>query len=70
MPGTIIPSSFRPVWWLRSAHGQTIYPNVVRRVRPLEGVVWETFTLSDGDFLELAWSTRSAYPPSQARPAG
>ena len=62
MPGTIIPSTFRPAWWLRSAHGQTIYPNVVRRVRPLEGVVWETFTLSDGDFLELAWTGPEAGP--------
>lgn len=55
MPGRVVSSSFRPVWWLRSAHGQTVFPNIVRRVPPVP-LLWERFTLSDGDFVELAWA--------------
>lgn len=55
MPGRILPSAFRPAWWLRSAHGQTVFPNIVRRVPPVP-LIWESFSLSDGDFVELAWS--------------
>lgn len=54
MPGRVLTSAFRPAWWLRSAHAQTVYPNLVRRVAPLP-LVWEAFTLSDGDFVELGW---------------
>ncbi|MET0068125.1 MAG: hydrolase [Candidatus Thiodiazotropha sp.] len=52
--GRIVSSGFRPAWWLRSAHLQTIWPSLLRPRRPLE-VGWERLELSDGDFIDLAW---------------
>ena len=56
----VVPdSSFRPPWWLRNAHAQTIWPSLARRVR---GVRWERerLELADGDFLDLDWSPTGA----------
>ena len=55
MTGRIIESTFQPPWWLRGPHAQTLFPNTLRRVS-LPVVEWEVFELSDGDFLELAWT--------------
>lgn len=51
----IIRSEFKPAWWLRAAHGQTIYPSLMRRIKPLIDKT-ERLELSDGDFLDLSWS--------------
>ncbi|MCB1786630.1 MAG: hydrolase [Chromatiaceae bacterium] len=51
----LIHSRFRPAWWLRSAHAQTLWPALLRR-RPRLQVTWERLELDDGDFLDLAWS--------------
>jgi predicted alpha/beta-fold hydrolase len=51
---TIRESQFRPPWWLKSPHLQTIWPTLMRRPRPFEGD-WERIELKDGDFIELAW---------------
>ena len=51
----IIESAFRPAWWLRGDHAQTLWPALVRR-RPKLSIHWEQLELDDGDFLELAWS--------------
>ncbi len=48
-------SMFRPAWWLRHRHLQTIFPNFpLRRFPPLE-LVRETVELPDGDFLHVDW---------------
>ena len=52
--GHIEPSDFRPAWWLKSAHLQTIWPSLFRPRRPLK-VTWERMELADGDFIDLAW---------------
>ncbi len=52
--GRIVSSGFRPAWWLRSAHLQTIWPSLLRPRRPLT-VSWERLELADGDFIDLAW---------------
>lgn len=43
---------FRPAWWLRNAHVQTVYARYGRRVArpPLRVERWDT---SDGDFLDV-----------------
>ncbi len=48
------PPPFRPPWWCRSPHVQTLWPTLVRRVPPLD---WtrERLELDDGDFLDLDW---------------
>ncbi|MGB5561703.1 MAG: hydrolase [Sedimenticolaceae bacterium] len=51
----IIESAFRPAWWLRGDHAQTLWPAFFRRRRKLP-IRWEQLELDDGDFLELAWS--------------
>jgi predicted alpha/beta-fold hydrolase len=51
----IVRSRFRPAWWLRSPHAQTIWPALFRR-RPAIAIDWERLELADGDFLDLAWS--------------
>jgi len=47
-------SSFRPAWWLRQPHAQTLWP-VIRR-RPRLDITRERVELADGDFIDLAWS--------------
>ena len=51
----IIESHFKPAWWMRNAHMQTILPRFLRRkLKP--PTIDETFELPDGDFVELSWS--------------
>lgn len=52
-------STFRPAWWLRNAHAQTIWPALLRRVPRPE---WERqrIELPDGDFLDADWSVVGA----------
>ncbi len=51
----LLESGFRPAWWLRGRHAQTLWPVWFRRRRALR-LRWEKLELGDGDFLELAWS--------------
>lgn len=51
----IIESKFRPAWWLRGAHAQTLWPSFFRQ-RHLPPLTWERVELDDGDFIDLAWS--------------
>ena len=51
----LLESAFRPAWWLRGSHAQTVWPALFRHRRQL-AVRWRKLELDDGDFLELAWS--------------
>lgn len=53
---------FRPPWWARSPHVQTITPTVFPGPRP--ELRHETFDLPDGDFVQLSW----ACEPRPGRP--
>jgi hypothetical protein len=46
--------AFRPAWWLRSPHLQTIWPTLFRRA-PALALRRERVELPDGDFLDLDW---------------
>lgn len=51
----IITSEFKPAWWLPSAHVQTLFPTLTRRIQaPVDAT--ERIELPDGDFIDLAWA--------------
>ena len=51
----VIQSTFKPAWWLRGPHAQTIWSSFVRR-KPRMSIAWQRVELSDGDFIDLAWA--------------
>jgi len=59
-PSGIFTSPFRPAWWLRNAHAQTLFSTFFRRppriLREREAV-----PLSDGDFVDLDWHKPSGW---------
>lgn len=48
-------SKFQPQWWIRNAHLQTMLPTFQRRNQSIDSVA-ERLELTDGDFLDLAWT--------------
>lgn len=52
---------FRPRWWLRNPHVQTIYASKLAK-RPEIDTQHERLELSDGDFLDLHWSKKTSGP--------
>ena len=57
------PCGFRPAWWLRNRHAQTVWRRLVGRDRvpPYRRERWET---PDGDFVDLDWMD-SAVPDGE-----
>lgn len=49
-------SSFKPAWWLRNPHLQTLWPAICRRTVKDIVLRRERFELADGDFLDLEWT--------------
>lgn len=45
---------FKPAWWLRNPHLQTLWPTLFRRKQKI-GIHPERLELDDGDFLDLSW---------------
>ncbi|TVQ93768.1 MAG: hydrolase [Chromatiaceae bacterium] len=57
--GRIVPSRFRPAWWLPGAHLQTLWPSLVRpQARSRPPVQQRRIELADGDFIELSSGPR------------
>jgi predicted alpha/beta-fold hydrolase len=52
--GAIVESGFRPAWWLRNPHLQTLWP-VLFRWRPRPRLVRERVEMPDGDFVDIDW---------------
>lgn len=53
--GIIRTADFRPPWWLRNRHVQTILPNLIRK-RPADlALTRERIELPDGDFVDVDW---------------
>ncbi len=46
---------FKPAWWLRNPHLQTVYARYLGRRRSIK-TRKEIFDLADGDFLDLRWA--------------
>jgi predicted alpha/beta-fold hydrolase len=49
----VAPSPFRPAWWLRNSHLQTIYPALFRKVSSPSDYRREHITTPDQDFIDV-----------------
>ncbi|MCG7873300.1 MAG: hydrolase [Candidatus Thiodiazotropha weberae] len=58
---SVTHSSFKPAWWLKSPHLQTIWPSLFRSRVKLDFHV-ERIDLRDGDFIDLSWHQGSSGP--------
>jgi len=52
-------STFKPAWWLRSPHLQTLWPVFFKKRHRLD-LIDEQLELDDGDFLDLCWSKKKS----------
>ncbi len=50
----LITSEFKPAFWLRNPHAQTLFASKLRGLPPL-AVEPERLELEDGDFIDLSW---------------
>lgn len=57
----ILLSKFRPAWWLRNPHAQTLWAAKVQRT-PTIATRSERLTTPDNDFIDLAWSNDNSGP--------
>lgn len=57
----IVDSRFKPAWWLRNRHLQTIFPNTFRPL-PRMNFRRERIELPDGDFVDADWTMRDSGP--------
>lgn len=48
-------ADFKPAWWLRSPHLQTLWPVFFKKRHKLD-LLTEQVELDDGDFIDLCWS--------------
>lgn len=55
-------SDFKPAWWLRNSHLQTLWPAIIRRRNKIV-LERERFELPDGDFIDLDWMNKNAEGP-------
>lgn len=62
----IIASNFKPAWWLRSRHAQTIYPSLPWSGAPKIRVRSEELELPDGDVTVVDWMQDGPGPDSGA----
>ncbi len=52
---------FKPAWWCRGPHMQTLWPYLFRRIPYIE-LKRERIELPDGDFLDLDWTVNNDGP--------
>lgn len=51
----IVPSSFKPAWWLKNKHLQTIWPSLFRSTFLHPKPERFRLELADGDFIDVDW---------------
>lgn len=56
----VVRSRFRPAWWCRNPHLQTLWPLTDKPPHP--DLTRERLELADGDFLDLDWTTNGEGP--------
>ncbi len=54
-------STFKPAWWLRNPHLQTLWPALFRRARR-PATLRERLSTPDGDFVDLDWCGEATKP--------
>ncbi|MCG8055203.1 MAG: hydrolase [Candidatus Thiodiazotropha endolucinida] len=58
---SVTHTPFKPAWWLKSPHLQTIWPSLFRSRVKLDFRL-ERIDLRDGDFIDLSWHQGSSGP--------
>src|SRR6266566_8079309 len=58
----VAPRAFKPAWWCRNPHLQTLWPFLLRR-RPVVPTRRERIELPDGDFVDLDWAVHDGRGP-------
>ncbi|MCG7972959.1 MAG: hydrolase [Candidatus Thiodiazotropha taylori] len=58
---SVTHAPFKPAWWLKSPHLQTIWPSLFRSRVKLDFRL-ERIDLRDGDFIDLSWHQGSSGP--------
>ncbi len=57
-------SNFKPAWWLKNPHGQTMFAKLLQdKSSAVE--FNETLELPDGDFTELSWTESPEQAPEK-----
>ncbi|MFZ2315753.1 MAG: hydrolase [Gammaproteobacteria bacterium] len=54
---------FKPAWWLRNAHLQTIWPVLLRQHELKSTLERERIELPDGDFIDIDWINKDKEGP-------
>jgi predicted alpha/beta-fold hydrolase len=62
----ILRSQFRPPWWLRNRHAQTIFPSLPWAYRYRPPLRRETLELPDGDATAVDWLSHAQEPAANA----
>lgn len=60
-PSRAAPTPFKPAWWCRNRHLQTLWPVLFRR-HPHPELRRERLELPDGDFVDLDWTLNTTGP--------
>lgn len=55
-------ASFKPAWWLKNCHLQTIYPALCRKVSSLADIKRERLITPDNDFIDVDWCGEGKQP--------
>lgn len=66
MQERIVASDFKPAWWLRNRHAQTIYSSLPLSRAPKPALVSENLELPDGDVTVVDWMADGPAPDSGA----
>jgi len=58
----LIQTTFKPAWWLKNAHLQTLYPALFRKVLSHNQLRRERLITPDNDFLDIDWCGEGKQP--------
>lgn len=66
MQERIVASDFKPAWWLKNRHAQTVYSSLPLSRAPKTRLLSETLELPDGDVTVVDWMEEGPGPESGA----
>ena len=66
MQDRVVASAFKPAWWLKNRHAQTIYSSLPLSGAPKVPLRSENLELPDGDITVVDWMAGGPEPESGA----